>query len=79
MDRFTLDGDRLLERVKALLHEGNVRHIRVRNSAGDVLFEAPLTLGVIGFAAVPLLGAIAAAIAMASDCTIDIERVRRRS
>jgi len=44
-------GGELLDRVKALLSEGRVRHIRVKSPTGELYFELPLAVGVIGGAA----------------------------
>jgi hypothetical protein len=63
-------GGQLIERVKALIAEGNVREVRVKAAGGKVIFEMPLTVGVLAGGAVALaapwlaiLGAIAALVA----------------
>ena len=60
-------GNQLVQQVKDLLKEGNVRQVRLKASDGDILFETPLTFGVVAGGAVALaapwlaiLGAIAA-------------------
>ena len=60
-------GSQLVQQVKDLLKEGNVRQVRLKASDGDILFETPLTFGVVAGGAVALaapwlaiLGAIAA-------------------
>jgi hypothetical protein len=60
-------GDQLVQQVKDLLKEGNVRQLRIRASDGDIVLETPLTFGVVAGGAVALaapwlaiLGAIAA-------------------
>lgn len=60
-------GSQLVQQVKDLLAEGNVRQLRLKASDGDILFETPLTFGVVAGGAVALaapwlaiLGAIAA-------------------
>lgn len=60
-------GDQLVQQVKDLLKEGNVRQLRIRASDGDIVLETPLTFGVVAGGAVVLaapwlaiLGAIAA-------------------
>lgn len=47
-EEFTVSADNLIERVKQLLHEGNVTRIIVKDDAGKVLLEIPATVGVIG-------------------------------
>lgn len=60
-------GNQLVEQVKELLKEGNVRQLRIKASDGDIMLETPLTFGVVAGGAVVLaapwlaiLGAIAA-------------------
>jgi len=72
------EGGAVLERLKQLVHEGNVRSIRVRQ--GDhVVAVFPLTAGVVGIVVAPALAAVATLLALVSDCTIDIERVDRNA
>jgi len=68
------EGGAVLDRLKQLVHEGNVRSVRVRQ--GDrVVAVFPVTAGVVGIVVAPLLAAVATLLALLSDCTIDIERV----
>ena len=69
------EGGAILDKLKELIHEGNVRRIRVRQ--GDrVLAEFPLSAGIVGALLAPALAAIGALVALVKDCTIDIERER---
>ena len=68
-------GDELLGKVKALVHEGNVRRITIKKTDGDTLIEIPLTLGVVGAVLLPVLAAIGAIAALAADFTIVVEKV----
>ncbi len=68
-----VEGGQLLDRVKELVHEGNVRRIVIKQ--GDrIIAEFPLTFGVIGALIAPVLAAVGAIAAFATDCTIDVER-----
>jgi len=68
------EGGAVLDRLKQLVHEGNVRSIRVRQ--GDrVIAVFPLTAGVVGLVIAPALAAVATLLALLGDCTIDIERL----
>jgi hypothetical protein len=71
---FTLDGDEVVAKVKELLHEGNIRRITIKNEEGRTMLEVPLTLGLLGAALLPVLAAIGAAAALATRCTILVER-----
>ena len=68
------DAHTILERLKAIVHEGNVRRVVVKHQ-GRTVAEFPLTAGVVGAVIAPVLAAIAAIVAMLKDCTIDVERV----
>jgi hypothetical protein len=72
-ESFKLDGGQMLDRVKKLIHEGNVRRIVIRQN-DRVIAEFPLTFGVIGALVAPALAAVGAIAALASDCTIELER-----
>ena len=66
-------GDALLDKVKELIAEGNVRRIRIRQH-GRTIAEFPLTVGVVGAVLAPVLAAIGGIAALITECTIDIER-----
>ncbi len=66
--------DRVIERIKGLVHEGNVRRLLVKNSDSVTLIEVPLTVGVVGAVLVPVWAAIAAIAAIAADATVVIEK-----
>jgi len=73
-EEYSVSSDNLIERVKELLHEGNITRIIVKNEKGDVLLEIPATIGVIGVVLVPWLAALGAIAALATKCTIVVER-----
>lgn len=72
-ESFSIDGDQLLQRVKQLIHEGNVRHIRIKQD-GHTILELPLTVGVIGVVLMPMLAAVGALAALVTNCTLEVER-----
>ncbi|MBN2379976.1 DUF4342 domain-containing protein [candidate division WOR-3 bacterium] len=77
-EEFEVVGSELVELVKKLLREGNIRRIIIRNEKGEVLMELPLTAGVaIGgvltvFA--PILVAIGAMAAILSSVKVEVIR-----
>jgi len=73
-EEFSVSSDSLIERVKELLHEGNVTRIIVKNEKGEVLLEIPATVGVIGVVLVPWLAALGAIAALATNCKIVVQR-----
>jgi Domain of unknown function (DUF4342) len=66
-------GEQLLTRVKELLHEGNVRRIIIKQE-GRTIMEFPLTLGVVGVVAAPVLVAVGAISALIAQCSIEVVR-----
>jgi hypothetical protein len=74
VQEFSVNGDQLLAKFKELVHEGNIRRITIKNEEGKTLIEVPLTLGVVGVALLPVFAAIGAVAALATRCTIVVER-----
>lgn len=68
-------GERLLARVKELVHQGNIRRIIIQNDEGHTLIEIPLTLGVVGALLIPIWVAVGAIAALAADYRIVVEKV----
>ncbi|MGD2142260.1 MAG: DUF4342 domain-containing protein [Candidatus Bathyarchaeota archaeon] len=73
-EEFKVSADDLVGRVKELIAEGNVRRLIVRNDMGETLLEIPVTVGVIGALFAPYLAALGAIAALATRCTIAVER-----
>ena len=74
-EEFRVSGERVLAKVKELVHEGNVRRITIKNDEGRTLIEIPLTLGVIGTVLLPVWAAIGAIAALAANLTLAVDRV----
>ena len=72
-ESFKADGESVFEKIKALVHAGNVRRVVVRHQ-GRTIAEFPLTAGVIGVMLAPVLAAIGGIVALLKDCTIEVER-----
>jgi CBS domain-containing protein len=73
-EEFTVSSDDLIEKVKQLLHEGNVTRIIIKDEKGKTLLEIPATIGVIGVLLAPWLAALGAIAALATNCRIVVER-----
>lgn len=73
-EEFKVSGDQLLEKVKKLIKEGNVRRIIIKDKSGKSLIEFPLTIGVVGAVLAPVLVAVGAIAALVTECTITVER-----
>ena len=77
IETFKLDRenvDKIIAKTEALIHEGNVRRVIVKDANGRTVIEAPLTMGIVGVALVPVWAAIGAIAAIAADFTIQVER-----
>ena len=72
-ESFKVAADQLVDAVKKLLHEGNVRRIVIKQD-GRTVAEFPLTVGVIGAVFAPVLAAVGALAAVLTDCTLEVER-----
>ncbi len=67
-------GSNLVEKVKELIHEGNVQRVIIKNEQGHTLVEIPVTFAAIGVIAAPVLAAVGAIAAVVTKCTILVER-----
>jgi hypothetical protein len=77
-EKFTIDGDKVVEKVKQLIHEGNIRRVRIIHEGRTVL-EIPLSVGApaaaVTIMAAPVLAALAAFAALVTECTIEVEKI----
>ena len=79
-EKFTVSGSQLVEKVKQLIHEGNIRKVRLLHE-GRTLLELPLSIGApataLAILAAPVLAALGAFAALVTECTIEVEKVDR--
>lgn len=79
-ERFTVSGSQIVEKVKQLIHEGNIRRVRLVHE-GRTIIEIPLTIGApvaaVGILAAPILAAIGAFAALVTECTIEVEKIEK--
>jgi hypothetical protein len=74
-EEFKVNGSEIIDKIKELIHEGNIRRIIIKNEDGKTLIEIPLTLGVVGAAFVPVLAAVGAIAALVAKMTIVVEKI----
>jgi hypothetical protein len=74
-EEFEVSGDQVVETVKRLVHEGNIRRITIKDGEGRSLLEVPLSLGVVGAVLLPVWAALGAAAALLARCTIVVEKL----
>jgi len=72
-ERAKVEGKDMLGYVQRVVDEGNARRIIIKQK-GKTIVEVPLTIGVVGAVIAPLLAAVGAIAAVATECTIEIER-----
>ena len=79
-EKFTVSGSQLVDKVKQLIREGNIRRVRIIHKEKTV-FEIPLTIGApaaaIGILVAPVLAALGAFAALATECTIEVEKIEK--
>ena len=80
-ESFTVAGSNLVDKIKELVHQGNIRRIRLIHDE-KALIDIPLSIGVPATAVVvlaaPVLAALAAIAALVKECSIEIEKVEDR-
>jgi hypothetical protein len=78
-EKFTVSGSEVVEKIKKLIHEGNIRQVRIIHEGRTVL-EIPLSVGAPAAAAVilaaPILAAVGAFAALVTECTLEVEKVK---
>ncbi len=80
-EKFTIPGSQLVEKIKQLVHEGNIRRVRVIHE-GHTILEIPLSIGApaaaLGILAAPVLAALVAFAALVTECTIEVEKIEEK-
>ena len=74
-EEFKLNSGEIIEKIKELIHQGNIRRIIIKNEDGKTIIEIPLTLGLVGAALAPVLAAVGAIAALVTRCTIVVEKM----
>ncbi|MGZ3676550.1 MAG: DUF4342 domain-containing protein [Ktedonobacterales bacterium] len=74
VEQHQLTGEDAITRIKQIVHEGNVRRVRIRNAEGHTIVEFPLTVGVVVAVLAPLWAALGAIMALVNGCTIKVEK-----
>ena len=73
-ESFRVSGDEILSKVKEIIKEGNARKIIIKNDKDETIIEFPVTVGVIGVVLAPIFAAVGTIAALATDCTIIVEK-----
>lgn len=75
-EEFKVEGKKVVSKIKALIKEGNVRKITVKDNKGKIILSLPVTAGVIGALLLPPLIVIGAVGALLTECTITVQKKR---
>lgn len=75
-EEFRVEGEKLIERIKELIHEGNIRRVIIKDKEGKTLMEIPVTFGVVGVLLAPQLAAIGAIAALITEATVVVEKTK---
>jgi hypothetical protein len=67
-------GRDLVDKIRELIHEGNVQRIVVKDEHGNTFVEIPVTVAAVGAVLAPLLAAIGAISAMVAKFKIVVVR-----
>lgn len=73
-EEIKIKGQDLVDKVKTILHEGNVRRIILKDEKGHTFLEIPLSVAAVGVLAAPLLAGLGAIAALVSNFTLVVER-----
>lgn len=74
IEEFRVFGYELSDKVKALIHEGNVRRLIIKDEQGNTFVEIPVTVAAVGAVFAPILAAVGAIAAMAARFTLVVEK-----
>jgi hypothetical protein len=73
-EEFRVDGEKLIAKIREILHEGNIRRLIIKDKDGKTVMEIPMTLGVVGVLLAPQLAAIGAIAALLTEATVVVEK-----
>ena len=73
-EEFSVSGEKLIEKVKEIIAEGNARRIIIKNEKDEIVAEFPLTAGAVGLLLAPALAALGALAALLTKCTLVVEK-----
>jgi hypothetical protein len=73
-ESFRVTGDEIMTKVKEIIKEGNARRIIIKNEKDETIMKFPLTIGAIGAVLAPVFAAVGTLAALATNCTILVEK-----
>lgn len=73
-EEIKVEGKNVVNKIKSLIKEGNVKRLTVKDNKGKVILSLPVTASVIGAIFLPPLIVVGAIAALLTECTITVER-----
>jgi hypothetical protein len=73
-EEFKVEGEKILTKIKELIHEGNIRKVIIKDKDSKILLEIPMTFSVVGVLSAPQLAAIGAIAALLTEAPIVVEK-----
>jgi len=73
-EQFKVAGKDLADKIRELIHEGNVRRIIIKDEHGHTFMEIPMSVATIGVIAAPVLAAVGAVATLVAKCEVVVER-----
>jgi Flp pilus assembly pilin Flp len=73
-EEFKVQATDLVDKVRQLINEGNVRRIIIKDHSGATFVEIPLTVATVGIVLAPVLAAVGAIATALSDFKVVVER-----
>ena len=77
-EEFRVEGEKLIGKIKEVIHEGSIRRIIIKDKEGKTMLEIPMTFGVVGALIAPQLAAIGAIAALLAEATVVVEKEDKR-
>jgi len=73
-EEFKINGEDLIAKIKDIIKQGNAKKITIKGKDDNEIISFPVTVGVAGLVLAPVFAAVGAIAALATECTIVIDR-----
>lgn len=73
-EEFKVQARDLVEKVRDLIHQGNVRRVIIKDDKGQTFIEIPVTFAALGVMAAPILAGVGAMAALVANFTLVVEK-----
>jgi hypothetical protein len=77
LEELKVQGKELVDKVRELIHQGNVRRIIIKDDKGHTYIEIPLAVAAIGVIAAPVLAAVGGLAALIGNFTLVLEKAEK--